>query len=275
MILLNGTELAKKRFLKLKTKAEACANKAKLVGILIGDEPSSHIYVGKKKQACQKLGVLCDILYLDKATDQKKVLQIIEKLNQDSSVTGILLQLPMPKHLDSLKLINSISSKKDVEGLTSQNMGLLVQKSNSIAPCTAKAICNILNDYDIKIKGSHVVVIGRSLIVGLPTSILLQQQDASVSLCHSYTKNLKTIVQQADIVIVSVGKKYFLDKTYFKKNAVVLDVGISRENDKLYGDVCPDGLENILSAYSPVPGGVGPMTIQTLIENLIFLQQSL
>lgn len=275
MILLNGKKLAKKRFLNLKTKVDTYTVKPKLVGILIGKDPASHVYVGKKKQTCERLGVLCDVLYLDQNIKQKQVLQVIEKLNQDTSVTGILLQLPTPKHLNALDLINSISPKKDVDGLTSQSMGLLLQKTHSVAPCTAKAICNILKAYEVPVKGVHVVVIGRSLIVGLPASILLQQQGATVSLCHSYTKNLKAIVQQADIVVVSVGKKHFLDKTYFKKDAVVLDVGINHEGDKLHGDVCPEGLENILKAYSPVPGGVGPMTIQTLMENLVFLHQAL
>lgn len=271
MILLNGQKLAKDRFLNLKAKVDACTVRPKLVGILIGKNSASHIYVNKKKQACEKLGVLCDILYLDKDIKQEQVLQIIDKLNQDKSVTGILLQLPTPQHLNSLNLINSISPKKDVDSLTSQNMGLLLQKSHVIAPCTAQAINNILKFYKIPVQGAHAVVIGRSLIVGLPISILLQQQGATVSLCHSYTKNLKSITQQADIVVVSVGKKHFLDKTYFKKDAVVLDVGISRENDKLHGDVCPEGLKNILKAYSPVPGGVGPMTIQTLMENVVLL----
>ncbi|MBE8163359.1 MAG: bifunctional 5,10-methylenetetrahydrofolate dehydrogenase/5,10-methenyltetrahydrofolate cyclohydrolase [Bdellovibrionaceae bacterium] len=273
MVLLNGKELAQQRFLHLKTQVSSLVKKPKLAGILIGKDFASQIYVSKKKEACEKLGFTCDILYLGEDSTQKQVLQLIEKLNKDNTVTGILLQLPIPKHLNALGLINAISSKKDVDGVSAKNMGLLLQKAHTIAPCTAQGICNLLKAYNFSIKGAHVVIVGRSLIVGLPTSILLQQQGATVSLCHSQTSDLKHLVQQADIVVVSVGKKHLLDKTAFKKNAVVIDVGISREGDKLYGDVCPQGLENVLKAYSPVPGGVGPMTIQTLMENLVKLQQ--
>lgn len=273
MILLNGKALAEKRFLSLKTQLETYVKKPKLVGILIGENPASHVYVSKKKKVCESLGAFCDILYLDKKIEQEKALQVIEKLNLDSSVTGILLQLPVPEHLNVLDLINAISPKKDIDGLTSQSMGLLLQKSYSIAPCTAQGILNLLKSYDMKLKGKHAVIVGRSLIVGLPVSILLQQQGATVSLCHSDTQDLKSLVKQADIVVVSVGKKYFLDKTDFKKNAVIVDVGINHEDNKLYGDVCPEGLEAIVKAYSPVPGGVGPMTIQTLMENLVYLHK--
>lgn len=271
MILLDGTQLAKKNFLKLKTHLALCKKKPKLAGILVGDKPASHIYINKKKQACKDLQLECDIFFLDKTSSQQQVKELIKKLNQDPSVSGILLQLPLPKHLKPLDLINSILPEKDVDGLNSKNMGLLLQKSNFIVPCTAKGIYSLLKHYDIKIKNSSVTIIGRSLIVGLPLSILLQQQGATVSLCHSQTLDIKSFTMSADIVIVAVGKKHFLNKSYFKKDATVIDVGINHENKKLYGDVCPRDLDKHLKAYSPVPGGVGPMTIQSLMENLIFL----
>lgn len=273
MILLNGKKLASQRFSELKVKLQSFAIKPKLVGILVGDNPSSHIYVNHKKQACEKLGALCDILYLSAKYSQDQLLQTILKLNEDKSVTGILLQLPLPKHLEPLVLMNAISPNKDVDGLTAKNMGLLLQKSAAPVPCTAKGISNLLQNYDIPVKGMHVVIIGRSLIVGLPISILLQQQGATVTLCHSATVDLKSFTQKADIVVVSIGKKYFLDHSYFKQNAVVVDVGINNEDGKLYGDVCSDKLGEVLKAYSPVPGGVGPMTIQTLMENLVLLHR--
>lgn len=271
MILLNGKELAQQRFLDLKLKLSSSSSKPKLVGILVGNNSASQVYVNYKKKACKKLGALCDILCLDEQISQKKLLQIITDLNKDNSVTGILLQLPLPPHLDSSTLVNAISPSKDVDGITAENLGLLLQKSSLVAPCTAKGILTLLKNYKIELQGAQVVVIGRSLIVGLPVFILLQQHGATVSLCHSFTKNLKNLAQKADIIIIAVGKKYFLDKTYFKKNAVVVDVGISREDGKLYGDVCPDHLSETLKAYTPVPGGVGPMTIQSLMENLVCL----
>lgn len=271
MILLDGAQLAKKNFLNLQAKLAFCKKKPKLAGVLIGDNPSSHIYINKKKQACKDLQVDCEIVYLNKDSTQRQAKTLIKKLNQDASFSGILLQLPLPKHLDPLDLINSISPEKDVDGLSAKNMGLLLQKSNFIIPCTAKGIHSLLSHYNIKIKNANVTIIGRSLIVGLPLSVLLQQQGATVSLCHSKTLDIKSFTKSADIVVVAVGKKHFLDKSYFKKGATVIDVGITHKNNKLYGDVCPQDLDTQLKAYSPVPGGVGPMTIHTLMENLIFL----
>ena len=235
-----------------------------LTFVLIGQDKASHIYVQKKSKACKRVGIKSQILNFNKDISFENLKKEIFKLNKDSSVHGTLVQLPLPQHLQSIPSL--ISPEKDVDGLTFENVGKLWSHQKGIYPCTPCGIIRLLEHYHIPIEKKHAVVVGRSSIVGRPMASLLLQKNATVTLCHSQTQNLKEWTQKADIVVVACGKHHLLNQEYFKKGATVIDVGIHRK-EKIEGDVCPIGLEKKLSFFSPVPGGVGPMTIALLLEN--------
>lgn len=277
---LNGKKLAKilRGELKEKVNEFFTANKRypKLSVILIGDDPASQVYVKNKIIACKKASIISEEIRLDSMVSQMTLNNEISNLNEDPSVDAILVQFPLPKHLDKNEVLDKISPLKDADGLCAENMGLLLMGRSRVTSCTPAGIIKILKHYNVEMSGSKAVVLGRSQIVGKPMALLLTQENATVTTCHSRTKNLNEYLHNADIVIAAVGKPHFLDKSNFKAGAFVIDVGIHRVQlesgkFKLCGDVNPEGLNGYLSGLSPVPGGVGPMTIQMLLENTLRL----
>ena len=252
--------------LKEKTGTAPC-----LCVILIGDHPSSQIYVKNKIKACQKAGIQSQLLRYPAGISKENLKQKIIHLNNDPHVHAVLIQLPLPDHLNPEEILSYLKPVKDADGLTLESKGSLWSGSGLIQPCTPSGIIRLFEHYNIPIKGRHAVVVGRSQIVGLPMAGLLLKNQATVTICHSQTKNLKAHTRQADIVVSACGRHHYLNAEFFKKGAVVVDVGIHRikKNEKfiLEGDVCPDGLDSTVEWFSPVPGGVGPMTIALLLEN--------
>jgi len=243
-----------------------------LAVILIGNDPASEVYVGHKIKACQELGIESFPHKLPQDTSEETVLALIRKLNQDSKVHGILVQMPVSKHIDYTKILDTLHPLKDVDGLTPTNIGLGWSGRPRSLPCTPAGIIEILKYYNIPMAKKNAVVVGRSDIVGKPAAQLLLKEDATVTICHSQTQNLKATTSQADIVILAVGKKQFFTKDYFAKEAVVIDVGIHRlESGKLCGDAVFDDVQDHVRAITPVPGGVGPMTIAMLMKNTLEL----
>lgn len=257
--------------LKEKVKAYKEQNiEIKLAVIQVGKDPASTVYVGNKKKACEYIGITSVAYELEESTTEDKLIAIVEKLNNDDSINGILVQLPLPKHIDEDKIIKTISPKKDVDGFHPQNVGALSIGQKGFVSCTPAGVIQLLKRSNIDIAGKECVVIGRSNIVGKPMALLLLRENATVTICHSRTKDLKKVVKRADIVIVAIGKPKFITSEYIKEDAVVIDVGIHRdENNKLCGDVDYDNVINKVSAITPVPGGVGPMTIAMLMNNCV------
>lgn len=241
-----------------------------LAVIQVGDDPASSVYVRNKKRACEYIGVKSLSYELPESTTEEELLALIGKLNEDQTVHGILCQLPLPKHIDEEKVLNTISPKKDVDGFHPQNVGALVVGQKGFISCTPAGIIELLKRSNIEIAGKHCVVIGRSNIVGKPMALLMLRENATVTVCHSKTTNLKEICKEADILIVAIGKPQFVTADYVKDGAVVIDVGIHRDaENKLCGDVAYDEVKDHTSAITPVPGGVGPMTIAMLMHNCV------
>ncbi|MEM0951926.1 MAG: bifunctional methylenetetrahydrofolate dehydrogenase/methenyltetrahydrofolate cyclohydrolase FolD [Cyanobacteria bacterium P01_H01_bin.74] len=244
----------------------------KLVVVLVGDNPASHVYVNKKAKTAKKLGMASEVLIYPESTPQEKLEAIIEALNTDASVHGILVQLPLPKQINTDRVINTIAPEKDVDGLHPVNMGRLLSGDPSVcAPCTPSGIITLLKHYNIDISGKHAVILGRSNIVGKPMGLLLLQENATVTVCHSKTQNLAEITQKADILVAAVGIPKIIDATMVKPDAVVIDVGINRTENGLVGDVDFESVQSVAGFITPVPGGVGPMTIATLMQNTLKL----
>jgi methylenetetrahydrofolate dehydrogenase (NADP+) / methenyltetrahydrofolate cyclohydrolase len=271
MILLDGKALSIKRNLELKEKIEKIVThnhrSPKLAIILVGNNPASLSYVKGKKRACDLVGIKHDMHHLDENISQQDLEKLIINLNEDETVDGILLQLPISKHLDDSLLIDMISKDKDADGFHVVNQGYLYQKKKTIYPATPKGIMTMLKAYDIKLLGMNAVVIGRSNIVGFPVARLLMDQGATITVCHSKTKDISMFTKQADIIVVAAGRPHILTKDMVKKDAIVVDVGVNRVNGKLIGDADFDDLKDMCSYLTPVPGGVGPMTIHSLLEN--------
>lgn len=241
-----------------------------LAVIQVGNDPASTVYVGNKKKACEYIGIHSLAYELPEETTEKELLELVEKLNADDSVHGILVQLPLPSHIDEDKVIQTISPKKDVDGFHPQSVGALSIGQPGFISCTPAGIIQLLKRSNIEIDGKECVIVGRSNIVGKPMALLMLRENATVTVCHSHTKNLKEVTKRADILIVAIGKPKFITKDYVKEGAVVVDVGIHRnENNKLCGDVDFDDVEPVASAITPVPGGVGPMTIAMLMNNCV------
>lgn len=241
-----------------------------LAVIQVGNDPASSVYVNNKKKACEFIGIESLAYELPEETTEEELISLIEKLNADDKVNGILCQLPVPKHINEDRIIRAISPKKDVDGFHPENVGALVIGQEGFVSCTPAGIIQLLKRSNVEMEGKHCVVIGRSNIVGKPMSLLMLQENATVTVCHSRTKKLKEIAKEADILIVAIGKPEFITADYVKEGAVVIDVGIHRnEGNKLCGDVKFDEVEKIASKITPVPGGVGPMTIAMLMSNCV------
>lgn len=242
----------------------------KLSVIIIGDDPASHSYVNGKEKASKQVGISSDVFRLPEDTTEEALLEKISELNNDSSVHGILVQLPLPKHIDENKVIEAIQPNKDVDGFHPINVGNMLIGQKAFLPCTPHGIIKMLEFKNVEIEGKHVVVVGRSNIVGKPMGQLLLNKNATVTYCHSRTKDLKKWTKEADILIVAVGKEHFIDGSYVKDGAVVIDVGVNRTKEgKLTGDVEFETAKEKASLITPVPGGVGPMTITMLLYNTV------
>lgn len=242
----------------------------KLAVILVGDDPASAVYVSNKEKACAYIGIESLAYRLSADTTECELLELIDRLNDDSTVNGILCQLPLPAHIDEKKVINRISPDKDVDGFHPQSVGRLVIGEDGFVSCTPAGIIALLERSGVEIAGKECVVIGRSNIVGKPMALLLLRKNGTVTVCHSKTSDLMSVAKRADILVVAVGKPKMITHEYVKEGAVVIDVGIHRmENGKLCGDVDYDDVEPHTSAITPVPGGVGPMTIAMLMKNCV------
>ena len=240
-----------------------------LAVVLVGDDPASAVYVKNKNKTCKNIGFQSFEHILSENTSEDKLLNLINDLNNDDQVNGILVQLPLPSHISSKKILVAINPQKDVDGFHLENVGRLVSGNALFKPCTPAGIIKLLDEYKIEIEGKNAVIIGRSNIVGKPVSFLLLERNATVTICHSRTKDLPSITRSADILIAAIGKPNFVSLDMVKNNAVVIDVGINRLDGKLVGDVDFASVSKQASLITPVPGGVGPMTIAMLMENTL------
>ncbi len=271
-IILDGKQLRDKIFESLKQKLNKMNKKPTLAVVLVGENPASQIYVRNKKKTAEKLGINSISIEYPTNISEKELLNKINELNNDPNVTAILVQLPLPEHINKNKIIDAILPQKDVDGLTPYNLGKLFSGEEPyVYPCTPKGILLLLDEYGIELNGKNVVVIGRSNLVGKPVAQMLLKQNATVTMCHSHTKNLSQITKTADIIVSAVGKKVIGEKM-LKSDCVIVDVGIFRdENGKISGDVDFENASKIAAYISPVPGGVGPMTIASLMLNTVEL----
>lgn len=240
-----------------------------LAVIIVGEDPASKIYVANKKKACEALGIISEEYALPESTTEEELLALVDELNRKKSINGILCQLPLPRHLDEKLIINSILPEKDVDAFHPANVGRIMIGDYDFVPCTPAGIMEMLAYENINPEGKNCVVIGRSNIVGKPMAMLLLHKNGTVTVCHSKTKNLKEICSKADILVAAVGKAKFVTSDMVKEGAVVIDVGMNRVDGKLYGDVDYEAVKEKASAITPVPGGVGPMTIAMLMQNTL------
>lgn len=263
--ILDGKKLSLILQEDLKEKINKLSNSPNLTVVMVGEDKASKIYVKNKEKIAKKMGIDTNTIYLNSETTTDELLSIIERLNKDKSVNGILVQLPLPKHIDENLVLEKISPLKDVDGFHPKNLGKLMINNASMIPCTPLGIIKLLDFYNIDLEGKNVVILGRSNIVGKPMLHLLLQKNATVTITHSYTKNLKDITKKADILIVAIGKSNFITKEYIKDNAIIVDVGINRVDNKIMGDVDFNSVKDKVSFITPVPGGVGPLTITMLM----------
>ena len=273
-VLIDGKALAAKMRARLKTQVDAFrADRGAEIGlavVLVGDDPASQVYVRNKIKACEEVGIRSYSYKLPEETSEEELASLIDELVKAKNVHGILVQLPLPKHLDERKILRLIPPAKDVDGFCAENLGNLAMNRETIVSCTPFGVMKMLEEYGIDPKGKRAVVLGRSNIVGKPMAMLLLNADATVTVCHSKTRNLNKICAEADILVVAIGKAKFVTADMVKEGAVVIDVGMDRdENGKLCGDVDFEAVNNKASFITPVPGGVGPMTITMLLYNTV------
>ena len=261
--------------IKDELKQEVAAMKAEgkeiaLAVIQVGEDPASSVYVRNKKKACEYIGITSVSYEIPEDSTQQELLDLVEKCNKDPKINGILVQLPLPPHMDEDAVIHAIDPKKDVDGFHPVSVGNMVIGNDGFLPCTPAGIIELLKRSGVEIGGKECVVVGRSNIVGKPMSMLLLRENGTVTVCHSRTRNLREVCSRADILVVAVGRPKFIDASYVKEGAVIIDVGIHRnENNKLCGDVDFDAVKEKTSVITPVPGGVGPMTIAMLMKNCV------
>lgn len=273
MLKIDGKAISQQIKDELKEKVEGYKAQGKeisLAVILVGNDPASAVYVCNKKKACEYIGINSVSYELPESTTKEELLDIIDKLNKDDKINGILVQLPLPAHINEDEVIKAISPDKDVDGFHPENVGRLSIGQKGFVSCTPAGVIELLKRSNIDIEGKNCVVIGRSNIVGKPMSLLLLRENGTVTITHSRTKNLKEYTKNADILVVAIGKPKFIDADYVKEGACVIDVGIHRgEDGKLCGDVDYESVKEVAGALTPVPGGVGPMTIAMLMKNCV------
>lgn len=270
--LIDGKQISASVKERVKNEVADLKKKGISVGlavIIVGSDPASQIYVANKKKACEQLGIVSKEYALPETTTEEELLALIDTLNRQKEINGILCQLPLPGHLNEKRVINAISPEKDVDAFHPQNVGRIMIGDFDFVPCTPAGIMEMLAFENIDVTGKRCVVIGRSNIVGKPMAMLLLHQNGTVTVCHSKTENLKEITKTADILVAAVGKAKFVTADMVKEGAVVIDVGMNRVEGKLYGDVDFDAVSEKASAITPVPGGVGPMTIAMLMQNTV------
>ncbi|MBE7013880.1 MAG: bifunctional methylenetetrahydrofolate dehydrogenase/methenyltetrahydrofolate cyclohydrolase FolD [Ruminococcaceae bacterium] len=271
--IINGKQVSQNIKERIKKEVSELKDKGIVPGlavVIVGDDPASRVYVNSKKKACEELGMYSVEYALSSDTTQKELIDLVNKLNDDEKINGILVQLPLPKHLDEKLVINTIKPEKDVDAFHPVNVGKIMIGDFNFLPCTPAGVMELIKETGIEIAGKECVIIGRSNIVGKPQAMLMLHKNATVTICHSKTKDLKEVVKRADIVVAAVGVANMVTKDMIKEGAVVIDVGMNRlENGKLCGDVDFEGVSEVASFITPVPGGVGPMTIAMLMENTL------
>jgi len=268
---IDGKEVSRKKRIEIQTNVQNLKKEGVVPGlavILVGNDDASRTYVANKQKACKELGIYSELITFDSTVTQDILLSKIYELNESNEIHGILVQLPLPDHLDEDEIINAISPMKDVDGFHPINVGKMVIGQDALMPCTPSGVIVMLEDKGISLSGKHVVIVGRSNIVGKPLGQMLLNRDATVTYCHSKTRDLASYTNQADILVAAVGRANFITADYVKQGAVVIDVGINRnEEGKLCGDVAYHQVKDMASYITPVPGGVGPMTITMLMYN--------
>lgn len=271
--IIDGREMAKQTRIELKkeiTKLVEAGGKAPgLTVVLVGEDPASQIYVRSKEKFAKRVGMVSEVIRLPEETKQGELLDLIHSLNENNDVHGILVQMPLPKHIDEAEVLKAIDEKKDVDGFHVLNAGKLFIGQDALQACTPKGIIKLIESTGVPIEGKHAVVIGRSNIVGKPVAMMLLGKNATVTICHSRTKDLAGMLKQADIIVAAVGRANLVTADMVKEGAVVIDVGMNRVEDKLYGDVDFEGVKEKAAYITPVPGGVGPMTISMLLANTL------
>ena len=272
-MILDGKMVSQRIKDELKLKVAELKSKGVTVGlavIIVGDDPASRVYVNSKKKACEDLGMISREYALPETTTEEELLSLITKLNADKEINGILVQLPLPGHLNEETVINTIDPKKDVDAFHPHNVGKIMIGNFDFLPCTPAGVMELIKESGIEVSGKECVILGRSNIVGKPQAMLLLHQNGTVTICHSRTQNLKEVTRRADILVAAIGKPNFVTADMVKEGAVVIDVGINRLPDKkLCGDVDFEAVSKVASAITPVPGGVGPMTIAMLMKNTV------
>lgn len=276
MILIDGKKIQEEMIIELQGQVSSLKTIPNLTIIQVGNYGPSNKYVAQKIKVGTSIGIEVNHINFEEDVLEEEIIKKIEELNNDSNVHGIMVQLPLPKHLNEDKIVNTVSYKKDVDGLTTTNIGNLFDGKNAYTPCTALGVMELFKRYNISLQGKHAVILGRSKLVGKPLIACLLNENATVTVCHSKTENLKDITTKADILIVAIGKKYFVKEDMVKDGAVVIDVGINVEDGKIYGDVDFDKVQEKASYLTPVPNGVGRMTVISLMNNVIkaYLEQS-
>lgn len=268
-MILDGRNIKNIILDELKEEVSKLSAKLKLVVVQVGNDDASDVYIKQKNNMCNYVGYDFEHIKLDDMVDTYEIVEIIEKLNYDNSVTGILVQLPLPDRIDTDVVVNAISPFKDVDGLTNLNRGMLFEGKDTLYSCTPSGIIEMLDRYNISVSGKNVVVVGRSDLVGKPLAMMMLNRDATVTVCHSKTKNLSEITKGADILVVAVGKPNFITRDMISENVVVIDVGINKLDGILCGDVDFESVKYKCSYITPVPGGVGPMTVAILAKNIL------
>jgi methylenetetrahydrofolate dehydrogenase (NADP+)/methenyltetrahydrofolate cyclohydrolase len=272
-VIIDGKAVAKKIRESIKERVKALKQEHGLVPglcvILVGEDPASQVYVRNKERACTEVGIHSTVIRMDASTTEEELLETIKRLNNDTTVHGILVQLPLPKHINEMEVINAISPEKDVDGFHPIHTGMLMTGQPGLEPCTPKGIIRLIEETGQDITGKNAVIIGRSNIVGKPVAMMLLKRNATVTIAHSKTRNLAELASSADILVVAIGKPHTIDSSYVKEGAIVIDVGTTRVDGALLGDVRFDEVKERAGYITPVPGGVGPMTITMLLENTL------
>ena len=273
-IIIDGNEISSKIQDKIKAEIKNCMIRPSVAVIQVGENPESETYIKNKEKICGSVGVYFRLYKFEDGTPELTIINKIKELNNDEYVNGIIIELPLPPQYNEKRLINSISNAKDVDGLTDINTGRFVNGKKSLIPCTALAVMRILDENNIEVQGKNVVIVGRGKLVGRPLANLMLSKDATVTICHSKTNNLEFYTKNADIVVMACGVPKLLNGDMIKDDAVVIDVGINKIDDKLVGDVDFDSVSKKASYITKVPGGVGPMTVAMLLENIILCYNS-
>lgn len=267
--IIDGKLISLKIKEQIKQEISSLDEKLTLAVVQVGNDEASNVYIRAKEKAATEVGIKFKHLKFDSNVSETELINNIKELNNDLSITGLIVQLPLPKHLNEQRVLETINPKKDVDGLTGTNMGKLITSTTGIIPCTPLGIMTLLEHYNVSLEGKHVVIVGRSNLVSKPLIFLCLKKNATVTVCHSKTLDLKSYTKQADVLIAAVGHKHLINKSMIKKDTVIIDIGINKVDGKLYGDVDFEDVYDKVSLITPVPKGVGPMTVVMLLNNVV------